>query len=195
MRQSLKIFVVSGIHHLRQLDVPELDPKETDVVLTLGDIEPEAVDYILMRSGRVPVYGILGDRDPAFIPGLNNLHLASATVKGLRVGGFSGALKHKDLPNHFRPWQTWWKMLRMPPVDLFISHAPPFALSASGDLTHQGFSSVDRYVERTKPRHWLYSGFSSSDRARIGETQIHGVSGKAYQQLDFEIPDGKTADA
>lgn len=187
MKSTLKLFVVADVNSPDSFNMPELAPADADLVLTLGDIDPDTLDYIHCRSGRVPVFGVLGNHDPESVAGFKCLHLSCVTVKGVNIGGFNGARKYKDHPNHFTDDAVWKMMEKMPPVDLFVSHAPPYVTSQDENRTHQGFPAFDRYIQESKPQHWFHGHIEKNYTQQVGPTAVHGVSGKSYFELEFNI--------
>ena len=73
----------------------------------------------------------------------------------------------------------------MPAVDIFISHAPPFATSASEDRLHQGFHAFDAYIATHHPQFWIHGHLSKHCDAQVGATKVLGVAEKSPLVLNF----------
>jgi Icc-related predicted phosphoesterase len=158
--------------------MPELHPDEYDVVLTLGDIDPQTMDYILFMGRALPSYGVLGNHDPAEIPGLNNIHGKVIEYLGVKIGGFGGGPKYTDGPNQYQDKFVRAKIKKLPPVDIFISHAPPLLTSQNEDRVHRGFQAFDWYINKHRPQYWLHAHLERNSRTRHDDTEIIGIIGR-----------------
>lgn len=187
MKKTLRIYALSDIHSPADFYMPEIDPDQFDLVLTLGDIEDATLDYILQMSKRVPCYGVPGNHDSPHLPGLNNLHGKAISINGIRIAGIGGARKYKDHPHHYTDLQMKMMMKLVPPADLIISHAPPLATSTKEDRIHQGFSSFDHYIEKHQPQVWLHGHTGKKFTGSHKNTKIFGVSIKRPLTLEFDL--------
>jgi len=185
MSQKIRIFAFSDIHSPDSFQMSELDSKDFDLVLTLGDIPRDTLGYILFMSKRIESYGILGNHDPKEIIALNNIHCRVVEFKGIKIGGFSGSLKYRDEPNQYTEKEVAKKIQRMPYVDIFISHSPPYSVSDQNDPVHCGFKAFDDYIEQKRPKYWLHGHLGVKTRTKICDTEIYGIVEK--QPLFLEI--------
>lgn len=183
--KKLKIFAIADIHSPDNFSMPELDPKQFDLLITLGDIASETMDYIQFMGRFVESIGVLGNHDPKQILGLNDIHCKVVEIGGIKFGGFGGSLKYKDDPNHYTEAQVAKKMKKMPAVDVFISHAPPYCTSEKEDRLHQGFKAFDDYIERHQPKYWLHGHLSKKYSCNVGKTAVFGIAEK--QPLTLEL--------
>lgn len=163
--------------------MPELQADQYDVVLTLGDIDPQTMDYILFMAKAIPIYGILGNHDPAVIPGLNNIHGKCVDCQGVRICGFGGGPQYKDAPNQYLEKVVRAKVKKLPPADIFISHAPPRITSQAEDRVHRGFEAFDWYINKYQPQYWLHAHLERNSRTRVNETEVIGVIGRLPLKL------------
>lgn len=186
METTLSLYTLSDIHSPDTFVMPEIDADRFDGVVTLGDIDQGTLDYILHMGRSVHTFGVPGNHDVANPAGLNNLHLKVINIKGIRIGGFGGARKYKNHPHHYTENQVTRMMRQMPPVDLFISHAPPLAVSRNQDPIHQGFSAFDAYIETYRPQYWLHGHLSRRSRKVVGETTVIGVNLREPLNLTFK---------
>jgi Icc-related predicted phosphoesterase len=185
MKRILKVYAITDIHSPDAFCMPELDPAQFDVVLTLGDIDEGTLDYISYMSRGVPQYGVPGGHDRSLPRGVCNLHSKVITIKGIRIGGFGGAPKYKERPFHYKERDVAKQMKRMPPVDLFITHTPPLATSMDKDPLHKGFQAFDDYIQRCTPRYMLHGHLERNYKATIHQTTVYGVSLRQPLTLSF----------
>lgn len=180
---KLKLLAISDVHSPDNFFITGLEKTKVDLIVTLGDVSPSTIDYILFMAKNIPVIGILGNHDPEEIPGLDALHCKTTDFFGYTFGGFNGAKKYKNHPNHFEEKYVAKKMKKMPYVDIFISHSPPFSVSEKEDHVHQGFRAFDVYMEKFKPKYWLHGHLQRYYSEQIDKTTIIGIDKKRYLTL------------
>ncbi|HVZ80742.1 MAG TPA: metallophosphoesterase [bacterium] len=181
----IKAFVIADIHSPDEFSMPEIKPEQFDLVLTLGDISVNTIDYILLMSKQVKVLGVLGNHDPKEIPGLDDHHGKIVEFKGIRFGFLKGAPKYKDEPNHLTEKEMLKAVNKMGPVDVMVSHAPPPCAAPNEDRVHKGFEAFDLYIQRHKPKYWLHGHLEKFYTKDINGTKIIGVDRKRPLPLDF----------
>jgi predicted phosphodiesterase len=186
MMRTLKVYAITDVHSPDAFNMPELDPDQFDVVVTLGDIEEATLDYISYMSRWIPQYGVPGGHDRSLPRGVCDLHGKVVTVKGIRIGGFGGAPKYKDRPFHYQEREVARQMKRMPPVDLLITHTPPLATSKDKDPLHKGFQAFDDYIQRCRPCYLLHGHLERNYKAKIHQTTIYGISLRRPLTLCFD---------
>ena len=187
MKQTLRIFAFSDIHSPDDFAMAEIDPDRFDLVVTLGDIGEDTLDYILYKARRVPCFGVPGNHDKKNPAGLNNLHGRVIDFKGLRIGGIGGSRKYKNEPHHYTVHQMKRITRRLAAADLIISHSPPLATSQKEDPLHQGFGSFDRYIEKHRPQAWLHGHTGKKFTGEVGETAVYGVNVRRPLTLELEV--------
>ncbi len=173
--------------------MPQLTPEKYDLLVTLGDIDIDTLDYIWTMASGVPWLGVLGnhDNDASDVSFLPSVHGSSTDIHGVRVGGCGGAPRYKKAPNHYTERQVKKVLRRVPGTDLFLSHAPPPAavykaqVAAGRGRIHRGFDEFDRYLWSTQPQFWLHGHLSARYSTSIGKTTVVGVSGAQSLVLDF----------
>jgi hypothetical protein len=186
MNRTLRVYAIADIHSPDAFSMPELDPDQFDVVLTLGDIEEATLDYIAHMSRWIPQFGVPGGHDLSLPHGVCNLHGKVVTVKGIRIGGVGGAPKYKDQPFHYQEMDVAKQMWRMPPVDLLITHTPPLATSMDEDHLHRGFRAFDRYLQRCSPHYLLHGHLERNYKATVHNTTVYGISFRRPLSLCFD---------
>lgn len=162
-----------------------------DVVVTLGDLEPDALD-VLCRFD-VPVLGVYGNHDDGRYleaANLTDLHLAAATIGGVRFAGFEGAPRYRHgAALQFTQEEASALARRLPEADVLLTHTPPRGVhDEPDDRAHEGFDALLEYVERVQPRLHLHGHTPSPPRpdTRVGVTTVVHVVG--HRVVDLESP-------
>jgi Icc-related predicted phosphoesterase len=159
-----------------------------DVVVTLGDLEPDVLDPL----GRfdVPILGVYGNHDDGrYLEAANarDLHLASATVAGVTFAGFEGCVKYTPGAKlQYTQKQASRLARRIPGADVLISHAPPRGVHEEpDDRPHEGFDGLRDYVLRARPRLLLHGHTPAPARraVKLGETTVVHVVGHRVVDL------------
>ena len=174
--------------------MPQVTPEDYDLLVTLGDIDIDTLDYICSMASGVPWVGVLGnhDHDASEVCFLPSVHGDSRDIHGVRVGGCGGAPRYKNAPNHYSERQVKRVLRRVPRIDLFLSHAPPPSavykaqVAAGRGRIHRGFDAFDHYLWTTQPQFWLHGHLSARYSTSIGNTTVVGVSGAQSLVLDFQ---------
>jgi Icc-related predicted phosphoesterase len=153
-----------------------------DVVVTLGDLEPDVLDPL----GRfpIPVLGVYGNHDDGrYLDAANttNLHLGTATIDGVSFAGFEGSVRYTPgVPLQYTQQQASRLARRLPAADVLISHSPPRGIHEEpDDRAHEGFDGLRDYVQRVGPRLHLHGHTPAPPRApaRLGATTVIHVVG------------------
>jgi Icc-related predicted phosphoesterase len=159
-----------------------------DVVVTLGDLEPDVLDPL----GRfdVPVLGVYGNHDDGrYLDAANttNLHLRSASVDGVTFAGFEGCVRYTPGARlQYTQREASRLARRLPAADVLVSHAPPRGVHEEpDDRPHEGFDGLRDYDERIAPRLHLHGHTPAPARrpARLGATRVVHVVGHAVMDI------------
>lgn len=161
---------------------------EPDLVVTLGDLEPDELDPLSRFD--VPVLGVYGNHDDGRYldaTNLTNLHLQVVTVGDLRVAGFQGSPRYvRGAELQYSQGEAKRLARRIPPADVLLSHAPPRGVHEEpGDRAHEGFDGLHEYVERVQPRFHLHGHTPAPPRGdvRVGATTVMHVVGHRFVVL------------
>jgi Icc-related predicted phosphoesterase len=160
-----------------------------DVVLTLGDLQPDVLDP-LGRFPGLPVLGVYGNHDDGhYLDAANttNLHLRAAAVGGVRFAGFEGCVRYTPgAPLQYTQRQAARLARRAPAADVLVSHAPPRGVHEEpGDRAHEGFDGLRAYDERVAPRLHVHGHTPAPARRaqRLGATLVVHVVGHAVLDI------------
>ena len=185
--------------------IQELSP---DVIVSCGDLPFDYVDYVASAANAVPLY-VPGNHDralrgqplatSALVSGPNvgvpvggvNLDGQIVEEDGVVFAGLGGSMWYRPGPNQYteaqmsrRAWgirARYWlrELLRMPRVDVLVTHSPPKGMGDLDDVAHRGFDCFIDLVEKLRPRFMLHGhihphGFYKPDRT-LGPTKIINV--------------------
>lgn len=155
-----------------------------ELICTLGDLERSDI-LELEQITAIPKIGVYGNHCSGnYMPeiGIVNMHLQTAQLGSIRLGGFEGCVRYKegDAPM-FTQEQAARLLQNFPPVDVFLSHAPPYGINDEPEeVTHQGFHALRKYLDEQQPRLWLHGHTYPSAGELItqhGPTRIEYVFG------------------
>jgi Icc-related predicted phosphoesterase len=168
-----------------------LECHEPDVVVTLGDLQPELLDPIARYD--IPLLGVYGNHDDGrYLEAANatDLHLTSATVDGVTFAGFEGCVRYKrGVPLQYTQEEASALARRLPPADVLVSHSPPRGIHEEpDDRVHEGFDGLRDYVEAVQPRLVLHGHTPAPPRAseRLGATCVVHVVG--HRLIELPVP-------
>lgn len=182
--KSINLILLSDIHSPDNFFMNEVNPQEFDLVLLLGDINEPTVDYILNQARFVRVYGIYGNHDPKTIAGMDAMDGKILFINGYKIGGISGVNEHYHCVHSYSEEAVQKKLNRLGPVDILVTHAPPYSISKDEDRVHQGFKALDDYILRYNPKYVYYGHLHSRQRHRIGQTEVVGIAGKEFVRIN-----------
>jgi len=182
-RKSLRLILLSDLHSPDNFYMNEVDPQEFDIVLTLGDINEPILDYILNQGRHVWVYGVYGNHDPQYIPGMDVLDNKIIILNGYKIGGISGVNTHYRCVHAYSEKAFAKKLKRLGRVDILIAHVPPYSVSKNEDPIHQGFKALDDYILQYSPKYLFYGHLHRRQKDRIGQTEVVGIYGKEFVRI------------
>lgn len=189
------------------LHVRTLRDLAPDVVLAAGDLPWEYLEFVA-SSVDAPMVFVPGNHDPAIqrarwstfgeydadgVPlgdprphGAINADQLVVEAAGLRIAGLGGCVRYKPGPHQYtqRQYDGRTKRLlrrarRSGPVDVLLTHAPPFGLGDGDDRPHEGIKALHTVIDRMEPSWHLHGhvhpyGQTMPDR-HVGPTTIRNV--------------------
>ncbi len=147
---------------------------DVELVLSCGDLPYYYLEYIVSMLN-VPLFYVHGNHDTAEYTysgevrpepgGGTNVHGRVAVYQGFAVAGLEGSIR-------YRPWgeyqytdsEMWANALWLAPallryrvaagrpIDVLLTHAPPFMIHDGRDLPHMGFKAFLWLMRVFKPR-------------------------------------------
>lgn len=162
-----------------------------ELIITLGDLTPEDI-MPLKGITHIPKIGVYGNHcSGTYMPalGIINMHLQMWSYGGLRFGGFQGCVRYKENPQAimFTQEEASIQMASAMPVDVFISHCPPYGINDEpNEIAHQGFYALREYLDASSPQVWLHGHTYPTPQEEVKQyknTRIEYVSGYKIIQL------------
>jgi hypothetical protein len=165
------------------------------LVYVLGNHDPA-----LTAAWQPPVPWTYGFEEKVVRPeGCISVEGSVKEVAGLRIAGLGGSFRYSNGPNQYTEGQMRRRCARLAaksrllrrrgdrPIDVLVTHAPPFGLGDEEDVAHRGFASFHRLVTVTCPRILVHGhihpyGRENGDR-KLGSTTI--VNAIAYRLLEI----------
>jgi uncharacterized protein len=158
----------------------------------LGDLEPAWTEGLAGID--LPKFGVRGNHDaPEALEavGVEDLHLTSAELGGLRFAGFGGSPRYS--PHGGNEWteeEAEQMLARLPAADVLLAHSPPEGVNDEpGDHVHRGSPALRAWVERNRPA-WLLHGHTLPNPAHVvrnlGPTRVAHVRGAMPLDLTLE---------
>jgi Icc-related predicted phosphoesterase len=144
------------------------------LILACGDLPSYYLEYLL-NSLNVPLYYVPGNHDnrvqplnKPFAQGCTNLDQRVIIFEGLLIGGLGGAFQYRRGKYLYTEAQMERKARTMIPrmainkikykryVDVLITHAPPFGIHDEQTLSHRGFRTFLKLMQRYKPAYLIH---------------------------------------
>jgi uncharacterized protein len=166
-----------------------VEASQPELIVILGDLEPAWTDGL--EEVAVPKLGVLGNHDaPDALRalGAEDVHLHRVRVGPLSFSGFAGS------PRYSREGGVEWTeeeaetlVDRLPAADVLLTHSPPAGVNdAPDDPVHRGSPALRVWVERNRPA-WLLHGHTYPDPrrrvGRLGNTRVVHVRGAVPLEL------------
>jgi hypothetical protein len=188
---------------------------DIDMIIGCGDLPASYLEFLTDALHR-PVYYVLGNhaeeitrtgvrgetRHPEGCTDVG-FKVERDPVSGLIIAGLPGSPRYSDQdPVQFTEFQMAMHMIRMAPrliwnklrygrpLDMLVTHSPPRNVGDREDTAHQGFQSMHRFVELTKPRYQLHGHIHLYDRSESNTHQLYDtevINVFPYQRLDLKF--------
>ena len=153
-----------------------------DLVVSCGDLPASYLEHIVTLAN-VPLLYVQGNHDTAYDEhapeGCVSIDGQLRDFHGLRVMGLGGSIRYNDEVHGFTEAEMARRAARMAllasatgGVDLLVTHAPLRGYGDLDDLPHRGFESLERLVERVRPRYLLH-GHVHMEYGRIERVLEH----------------------
>ena len=162
----------------------ESDP--VDVLVSLGDLPEKIILDVADLCQPTHILAVKGNHDDTrpFSSAICDLHLHTATVDGVRFGGFAGSWLFKPgLPNAFEQDEAGQLLKDFPAVDVFLAHNSPRMIHDRDDGTHLGFYAFNNYIQRARPKLFLHGHQHIDEQTLLGSTFIIGTFGHRYLNI------------
>jgi predicted phosphodiesterase len=200
----VKVLVISDEEapDLQAHTVRDLAP---DLVLAAGDLPWHYLEWVASQVD-APAVMVPGNHDPA-VPspresagrltyeaiadgprphGWVNADQRVVTAAGLRIAGLGGCVRYRKGPHQYTQRQYAGRAARLAlrarfgaPVDVLLTHAPPYGLGDGDDGPHVGIEALHGVIGRLQPTWHLHGhihpyGMPMPDR-QVGRTTVCNV--------------------
>ena len=189
------------------LHVRTLRDLAPDLVLAAGDLPWDYLEFVA-SCVNAPMVFVPGNHDPALARprwntfmeyddsgdsvsdprphGATNADQSVVTAAGLRIAGLGGCVRYKPGPHQYTQRQYDGRAKRLlrrarrgGPVDILLTHAPPYGLGDGDDQPHEGIKALHGVIDRLQPSWHLHGhvhpyGQAMPDR-HVGPTTIRNV--------------------
>ncbi len=186
---------------------PERFPN-IDLILACGDLKQWYLSY-LMSTFNAPLYYVRGNHDTSYAveppDGGESIHGRIITYKGVRIMGFEGsqvytrdAVQYTEREMYRAYLLTRLRLWRVGGVDIVITHAPPKGIHDMENVTHAGFNTFRKIIEKHNPKYFFHGhthlnyGRSQERVTKVGDTYV--INAYGFYVLNYEEgPEGSTA--
>jgi len=179
---------------------------DVDLVLGCGDLPASYLEYVLTVLN-VPLIYVPGNHDPDFmrVPGGIGADDRRVQVKGLTILGLGGSRRYKlegqhqyserqmavrAVPHLLALTLRRWAGHR--PLDILLTHSPPFGVHDAADLAHRGFRTFLQLIDWLRPS-LLVHGHTHVARnldpveSQVADTTVLNIY--PYRTFDFPFKD------
>jgi Icc-related predicted phosphoesterase len=176
----MRIMAVSDrlVDHLYASDVGARYP-DIDLLVGCGDL-PFYYPEFLLSALNTPLVYVKGNHDkgPQYtaegrvltnVEGGEEIHGRITLVNGLLVAGLEGSMRYRpNAPLMYTEKEMRWNVARLipsllwsrvrhgRPLDILITHSPPYLIHDGSDLAHRGFKIYRTFLDRFRPRYMLH---------------------------------------
>ncbi len=185
---------------------------DIDLVLSCGDLPFYYLEYVVTLL-RVPLLYVQGNHGPhvelthsgeekRHAGGCLNIDNQVVNIQGLLIGGLQGSMRYTPQGHYqyteremqYKVWRMaprlWLNQLRYgKPIDILITHAPPYGIHDKDDLCHTGFKAFLSFMDRYRPRYLIHGHVhrlhpQDSATSRYGDTLV--INAYGYQILEID---------
>lgn len=151
--------------------------KDVDLVLSCGDLTFDYLEYIVTLLN-VPLFYVIGNHPKEvknsdgggkmFPGGCTNIDNRIIEHDSLLIGGLEGSMRYNSTEYQYtefgmrmkilgmKPKLALNKMAKGKPIDILITHAPPYKIHDGEDRCHTGFTSFLKFMDLYKPRYLIH---------------------------------------
>ncbi|MBR6956927.1 MAG: metallophosphoesterase, partial [Erysipelotrichaceae bacterium] len=140
--------------------------KNTDFIISAGDLHPEYLEFIVTMSNR-PLFYVHGNHDDIYETkppgGCTCIDDDLVVYQGIRILGLGGSFRYSEAKNQYTELQMERRIKKLKKkirkaggVDIVVTHAPIKGYGDLPDYAHQGFECFRKLLDDLKPRFWFY---------------------------------------
>lgn len=170
--------------------------REIELILGCGDLPYPYLENLLTFLN-VPLFYVPGNHDPiynsdntlAYAEGATNIDLKVIRFKKFLIGGLGGSIQYRpDGTNQYSQTEAFVRAFRLlprlvlnqinygRPLDVLITHSPPFGIHDEDTLAHQGLKAINWLLRIAKPRYHFH-GHTHFHRRNLSPSEtIHDLT-------------------
>ena len=200
VRKSMKILAVAddeSKQYYEYYSPGKLD--DFDLILACGDLHKVYLEF-LTTMAPCPVLYVRGNHDDHLMEdppgGCICIEDTVYEYQGLRIAGLGGSFRYRDGKNMFSEEQMEKRAKKLEKaikkhdgVDILVTHAPARGVNDFDSLTHRGFETFNRFIEKHHPAYLVHGHIHQNYGVHI--PQISEWNGttiiNAYEHCVFYI--------
>ena len=172
--------------------------KECDLILACGDLHKSYLEFLVTMAG-CPVLYVRGNHDDVFgknpPEGCVCVEDRIYVHEGVRILGLGGSYRYRKGANMYTEQQMRCRIRRLAfqlwrykGFDILLTHAPARGINDFDSLSHRGFESFVKLLDKYKPRYFIHGHIHKNYGTRIPQrTQRNGTTIiNAYEYCKFE---------
>ena len=170
--------------------------RDIELILGCGDLPYPYLENLLTFLN-VPLFYVPGNHDPiynsnnmlAHVEGGSNLDLRTVRFKKFLIGGLGGSIRYRpDGTNQYSQTDAYLRTFRLlprlllnrinygRPLDILITHSPPFGIHDEDTQAHQGLKAINWLLQIAKPRYHFH-GHTHFQRRNLSPSEtIHDLT-------------------
>lgn len=157
-----------------------------DFVLSCGDVPIKILNDIY-ELYRKPIFAVKGNHDTTqdFPKYVTNVHFNIVQHRNWLIGGWQGVPIYKGTGAYeWDDMNTATLLQNLPPVDIFIAHAPIYKYTDKDDYAHQGSEALLQYIQNKQPRYFYHGHVHTERGIMIDRTAVISVFGAKVFTLE-----------
>lgn len=139
---------------------------DTDLILSCGDLNPHYLSF-LVSCTNLPLLYVHGNHDDGYEQnppeGCICVDDRIYVHNGIRILGLGGCFPYKDGKHMYTEREMQMRILKLKHqlffyrgFDILLTHAPAFALGDGEDITHRGYKTFLKLLDRYQPKYMVH---------------------------------------
>jgi Icc-related predicted phosphoesterase len=180
--------------------------RDIELILGCGDLPYPYLENLLTFLN-IPLLYVPGNHDPnynhentlAHVEGGTNLDLKAVRHKRFLIGGFGGSIRYRpDGTNQYTQSEAYLRAFRMlpgmlfnhinygRPLDILITHSPPFGIHDEESHAHQGLKAINWLLRVAQPRYHFH-GHTHFQRRNLSASESNQGITKIVNIFPYKI--------
>jgi hypothetical protein len=179
-----------------------------ELLVGCGDLPYPYLENLITLLN-VPLLYVPGNHDPnyspqdskSFVEGGSNLDRRLIRYKTFLIGGLGGCIQYRpDGTNQYTQTDAYLRAFRMlpglllnrihygRPLDILITHSPPFGIHDEDSSAHQGLKAINWLIRIAEPRYHLH-GHTHFYRRNLAESETLYKGTKIINVYPYKVLD------